>query len=89
MSSSPWAAKKIRTSHHLLSCQDKLTMQRYRKCFDILENKSLPLTSLNLVRTIVPNRAFLLKLNRMANSEDPDKTAHYEPSYQDLHCLQV
>ena len=25
--------------------------------------------------------------NRMANSVDPDETAHYEPSHQDLHCL--
>ena len=23
----------------------------------------------------------------MANSVDPDETARYEPSYQDLHCL--
>ena len=26
--------------------------------------------------------------NRMANSVDPDVMAHYEPSHQDLHCLQ-
>ena len=26
--------------------------------------------------------------NRMANSVDPDANAHYEPSVQDLHCLQ-
>ena len=26
--------------------------------------------------------------NRMANSVDPDETAHYEPSHQDLRCLQ-
>ena len=25
--------------------------------------------------------------NRMANSVDPDETAHYELSHQDLHCL--
>ena len=25
---------------------------------------------------------------RMANKVDPDGTAHYEPSHQDLHCLQ-
>ena len=24
----------------------------------------------------------------MANSVDPDETAHYEPSHLDLHCLQ-
>ena len=29
---------------------------------------------MNLVRTIV--------------HEDPDETVHYDPSYQDLHCLQ-
>ena len=23
----------------------------------------------------------------MPNSVDPDETAHYEPSHQDLHCL--
>ena len=23
----------------------------------------------------------------MANSVDPDETAHYEPTHQDLHCL--
>ena len=26
--------------------------------------------------------------NWMANSVDPDEMAHYEPSHQDLHCLQ-
>ena len=25
--------------------------------------------------------------NRMANSIDPDETAHYEPSHHNLHCL--
>ena len=25
--------------------------------------------------------------NYFANSVDPDRTAHYESSYQDLHCL--
>ena len=25
---------------------------------------------------------------RLANSVDPDETAHYEPSHLDLHCLQ-
>ena len=25
--------------------------------------------------------------NTFANSADPDKTAHNEPSHQDLHCL--
>ena len=30
----------------------------------------------------------LVKLiNRMANSEDLDETAHYELSHPDLHCL--
>ena len=36
--------------------------------------------------TIIENRHF--SLNRMANSVDPDETARYEPSHQDLHCLQ-
>ena len=27
-------------------------------------------------------------MNRMANSVDPDETAHNEPSHQDLHYLQ-
>ena len=27
--------------------------------------------------------------NRMANSVDPDETAHYEPSHQDIHSLQT
>ena len=32
---------------------------------------------------------FLSKINnRMANSVDPDETAHYEPSHLGLHCLQ-
>ena len=32
--------------------------------------------------------SFLLKIiNRLANSVDPDETAHYEPSHLDLHCL--
>ena len=26
-------------------------------------------------------------INRMANSADPDETAHYEPSHLDLHRL--
>ena len=26
--------------------------------------------------------------HRMANSVDPNETARYEPSHQDLHCLQ-
>ena len=30
----------------------------------------------------------MLIKNRLANSEDPDETDHYEPSYLDLHCLQ-
>ena len=27
--------------------------------------------------------------NNEANSEDPDETAHMEPSYLDFHCLQM
>ena len=45
------------------------------------------LLSLNLDRTIVPNRG-LNNLNRRANSIVPDESAHYELSHQDLHCLQ-
>ena len=26
-------------------------------------------------------------IKRIANSVDPDETAHYEPSHPDLHCL--
>ena len=44
--------------------------------------------SLNLVRTIASFKVFSQNKNRMANSVDPDETAHYEPSHQDLHCLQ-
>ena len=28
-------------------------------------------------------------INKMANSVDPDKMAHYEPSHLDLHCLHI
>ena len=28
-----------------------------------------------------------IKPDTCANSVDPDETAHYEPSHQDLHCL--
>ena len=39
--------------------------------------------------SIVVNRVFfsLKIINRLANSVDPDETAHYEPSHLDLHCL--
>ena len=53
----------------------------------ILKFLKCTLPSLNLARTIAPNRGLHENRNRMANIEDPDKTAHYEPSYQDLHCL--
>ena len=54
------------------------------------------LPSPNLDTSIVANRGFNLKkfINRMANSVDPDETAHYEPtahyeqSCLNLHCLQ-
>ena len=29
------------------------------------------------------------KCNYKANSENPDETAHKEPSHQDFHCLQM
>ena len=32
-------------------------------------------------------KAFSKIKSRMANSVDPDETAHYEPSHQDIHCL--
>ena len=45
--------------------------------------------SLNMVWTIVPNKGFTQKKkhNNMANSVDPDETAHDEPSHQNLRCL--
>ena len=43
--------------------------------------------SLNLDMSIMANRDVSQNQNRMANSVDPDETAHYEPSHQDLHCL--
>ena len=45
------------------------------------------LPSLNL-DYIVANKFQSIINNRMANSEDPDEMAHYEPSHLDLHCLQ-
>ena len=27
------------------------------------------------------------KIIKLANSENPDETAHKEPSHQDVHCL--
>ena len=45
-------------------------------CFSVLNKLSL-------------ERHLYVKLkDGMSNSIDPDKTAHYEPSHQDLHCLQ-
>ena len=42
--------------------------------------------SLNLIGSIF--RKFVVKnQNRMANSVDPDETAHFESSHQGLHCL--
>ena len=49
------------------------------------------LPSLNLDTSILANRGSVrnqLQNDKMANSEDPDETAHNEPSHQDLHCLQ-
>ena len=50
---------------------------------------SLSLTSLNLVSTIVPNRGFSQKSKQNGKSVEPDETARYEPSHQDLHSLQT
>ena len=45
--------------------------------------------SLNLDMPTDANRGFQCKIkNKMANSVDPDETAHYEPSHLDLHYLQ-
>ena len=44
--------------------------------------------SLNLDTSIVANRKVSQNQNRMANSVNPDETAH-EPSHQDLHCLHM
>ena len=38
--------------------------------------------------TMAPVWEHLKIMNRIANSVDPDETAHYEPSHPDLHCLQ-
>ena len=46
------------------------------------------LPSLNLDTYIVANRGFSQKSITIANSEDPDETGSYEPSYLDLHFLQ-
>ena len=48
---------------------------------------TLTLLSLTLDTSIVANRGFSQIHNRMANSVDPDKMTHYEPSHLDLHCL--
>ena len=54
----------------------------------ILEFLNWTLPALYLVMSIVFNRVVLLKvINKLANSVDPDETAHYEPSHLDLHCL--
>ena len=38
--------------------------------------------------SVIVNRFFLFKIiNRLANSVDPDETAHNEPPHLDLHCL--
>ena len=46
------------------------------------------LPSLNLDMYIDVNRGFsLISENKIANSVDPDETAHYEAFHLDLHCL--
>ena len=54
----------------------------------MMEYLKRTLPSLNLVRTIVPNRGLFTNLNRMTNGDDPDETAYYETSNQNLHCWQ-
>ena len=44
---------------------------------------------LNLDMSIVANRDVSQNQIRMKNSGDPDETAQYEPSHQDLHCLHM
>ena len=34
------------------------------------------------------NRVSVKNQNRMANNVDPEEMANYEPSHQELHCLQ-
>ena len=43
--------------------------------------------ALNLVMSILQIGMSVKIRNRMANSVDPDETAHHKPSHQDLHCL--
>ena len=43
-----------------------------------------PLLTLDM--SIIANRDVSQNKNRMANSVNPDETAHDEPSHQDLHC---
>ena len=45
--------------------------------------------SLNFDMPIIAKRCVIQKSIRIANSVDPDETAHYEPSHQDLHCFPV
>ena len=58
--------------------------------FNPFTSEFLKLThpSLYLDTSIVANRGLVKINNRIANSVDPDETAHYEPSHLDLHCLQ-
>ena len=43
---------------------------------------------MNLVRTIDPNGGLSKSQTRIARRVEPDKTAHHEPSYQDLYRSQ-
>ena len=46
--------------------------------------------SLNMGTSTVANIWVPVKINnRRAISVDPDETARFEPSYQDLHCSQM
>ena len=53
-----------------------------RKTFKTPFEEKLPSRYPESKEAIVKNQ------NWTANSEDSNETAHYEPSHQDLHCLQ-
>ena len=74
----------------------KIKSYRYIHSSFIPEFLKWILQSLNLVRTIVPNRVRPLfgtmvltrfKINRIANNVDPDETPRYELSPLALQCL--
>ena len=50
------------------------------------QRRTLPFVTLDT--SIDAKSGFSQIINRMADSVDPDETAHNEPSHQDLHCFQ-